>query len=200
VAGIKPSEEVPSDLQDELLPVQGAVHDGRGVDPQVAAETTRAAYLEHRGELHAFLVSATRDPELAADCLQESFARLLRVCRSGDAPLDTRAWLFRVGGNLAISAARRRQVMRRWAPWLLSHDVEQSPEGEFLRREDADAVHASLAQLRPDDRVALLMASHGCSGAEIAAALGRSELATRSVLCRARMRLRDAMERQESGR
>ena len=158
------------------------------------------AYEAHKSELFAFLVSATRDGELAADVLQESFVRLLREVETRAAPLDTRAWLFRVASNLAVSAARRRQTVQRWAPWLVGRESEASPEQEYLRREDADSVHAALARLRADDRVGLLMASHGCSIAEIAHALKRTELATRSLLCRSRIRLREQMERQEMNR
>ena len=68
------------------------------------------------------------------------------------------------------------------------------------RREDADAVHAALARLRPDDRIALLMSAHGCPIPEISHAVRRTELATRSLLCRARIRLRDIVERQEKNR
>ena len=39
-----------------------------------------------------------------------------------------------------------------------------------------------------------MLAAHGFSGREIAAALGRSELATRSLICRARIRLRERLE------
>jgi RNA polymerase sigma factor (sigma-70 family) len=158
------------------------------------------AYEEHRSELFAFLVSLTRDGELAADVLQESFMRLLREGETRAAPLDPRAWLFRVAGNLAVSGARRRETMRRWAPWLVARELEASPEQEYLRREDADRVHAALARLRPDDRAALLMAAHGCGTTEIAQALRRSDLATRSLLCRARVKLREQVERQETNR
>ena len=158
------------------------------------------AYSEHKGELFAFLVSVTRDGELAADVLQESFTRMLRETETRAAPLEPRAWLFRVAGNLAVSAARRRQTVRRWAPWLVAREAEASAEQEYLRREDADRVHSALAHLRSDDRAALLMAAHGCPTPEIAHALGRSELATRSLLCRARVKLRDQVERQEMNR
>jgi len=158
------------------------------------------AYETHKAELFAFLVSATRDGELAADVLQESFVRLLRETETRAAPLDARAWLFRVAGNQAMSAARRRQTVRRWAPWLVSRESEASPEQEYLRREDADRVHAALARLPSDDRVALLMAAHGCPTPEIAQAVRRSELATRTLLCRARVKLRDQIERQETNR
>jgi RNA polymerase sigma factor (sigma-70 family) len=158
------------------------------------------AYEEHKGELFAFLVSGTRDGELAADLLQESFARLLREHDTHGAPIDPRAWLFRVAGNLAVSAARRRLTVRRWTPWLVAREAGPSPEQEYLRREDADRVHAALAGLRADDRVGLLMAAHGCPTSEIAQALGRSELAIRSLLCRARIKLRERVERQETNR
>lgn len=162
-----------------------------------ATDVVRLAYQEHRAELYGFLVSATRDADLAADVLHEAYARLLKAVRSGTPPLDARAWLFRVAGNLAISAARRRRVVARWAPWLATRHDEASPEQEYLRQEDERRVHGALAMLRPDDRVALLMAAHGCSGTEIAAGLGRTELATRSLLSRARLRLRAELERKE---
>lgn len=158
------------------------------------------AYETHKGELLAFLISATRDGELAADLLQESFARLLREGSARGMPLEARAWLFRVAGNLAVSAARRRAVVRRWAPWLAPREDERSAEQEYLRREDADTVHAALAALRSDDRIALLLAAHGFSIPEVARAVGRTELATRSLLCRGRIRLRETVERQEKNR
>ena len=40
---------------------------------------------------------------------------------------------------------------------------------------------AALARLRPDARAALLLSSEGFTGAEIAAAIGRTELATRAL-------------------
>jgi DNA-directed RNA polymerase specialized sigma24 family protein len=44
------------------------------------------------------------------------------------------------------------------------------------------------------------MAAHGCPTPDIAHALGRSELATRTLLCRARVKLREQFERQEANR
>jgi len=43
-----------------------------------------------------------------------------------------------------------------------------------------------------DARAALLLSAHGYSGAEIALHIGRSELATRSLICRHRSRLRSS--------
>ena len=47
-----------------------------------------------------------------------------------------------------------------------------------------------------DDRTALLLSAQGFSGEEIAQAIGRSNGATRTMLCRARVRVRLELERQ----
>ena len=159
-----------------------------------AAELVLDSYRAHHRALYAFLVSAIRDPEAAADLLQESYLRLLREVRAGRVPADARAWLYRVAGNLAISRGRRRRSAERWLPWLVPHDTVSSPEADLMLREDQRHVAAQLANLPPDGRIALLMAAHGFNGAEIARALGRSDVATRSLLFRARTTLRERLE------
>ena len=57
-----------------------------------------------------------------------------------------------------------------------------------------------LADLDPVARTALLLAAEGFSGAEIAAAIGRSESATRTLLCRTRLRVRGRLESPEAAR
>ena len=51
--------------------------------------------------------------------------------------------------------------------------------------------------LSPVERTALILASRGFSGREVAATIGKSELATRSLMCRARSKLRTELEREE---
>jgi DNA-directed RNA polymerase specialized sigma24 family protein len=52
------------------------------------------------------------------------------------------------------------------------------------------AVLEGLATLPTDARAALLMAAQGFTGREIATVLGRSEVATRTMMFRARQKLR----------
>jgi RNA polymerase sigma factor (sigma-70 family) len=165
-----------------------------------AGDIVLDSYRAHGAALYAFLVQATRDPDAAADLLQEAYLRLLREVRAGRAPGDARAWLYRVAGNLAISRGRRRRSAERWLPWLVRHETVDSPEADLVFREDQRRVLAQLTDLPADGRVAVLMAAHGFSGPEIAAALGRSELAARSLLFRTRSALRDRLERTEMDR
>ena len=46
------------------------------------------------------------------------------------------------------------------------------------------------------EQTALLLAARGLPGREVAAAIGRSEASTRTLMCRARMRLREQLRAQ----
>lgn len=118
---------------------------------------------------------------------------MLTRCAATSPPTHLRAWLFRVGVNLAASRARHHGVARRRAPELVRREVVPSPEEQLIEREAARAITGRLAHLPNDVRAALLLSAHGFSGAEIARHIGRSELATRSLICRHRSRLRDSL-------
>lgn len=62
---------------------------------------------DHSEALYRFALSITRDPDRAADLVQDTFARALDRSAQyrGDAPL--RAWLRRILHNLAVDRARR---------------------------------------------------------------------------------------------
>ena len=152
------------------------------------------AYDAHHDELYAFLLDTTRDASTAEDLLQEAFLRLVRETRAGRLPEQARPWLYRVAANLAVSRGRRLVSARRWFDrfGIPEHRaaIAESPEGRLLRREAVDDLDAVLTDLDPQSRAALLLAAEGFSGREIAAAIGRSEAATRTLMCRARIRVR----------
>ena len=159
-----------------------------------------ALYEEHRGELLGFLVRMTRDRETAEDLLQETFIKLVTETRAGRLPDNPRAWLYQVGANAAISRSRRGALWTRILPRLLDRDEPDRPEGEALRSERDSELLTALATLKPDTRAALLMGAQGFSGSEIARAIGRSEAATRTLMCRARVALRLTLEAAEGPR
>lgn len=173
--------------------VTGATGGARG-EPVAAHAVSASAYLEHADALRGFLTSFTRDPAAAEDLLQETFVRLLTEVAAGRPPVHLRGWLYRVAVNLATSRARRQGVATRRAPELVVREVVRSPEDELLDREAAQALRGRLAHLSEPARVALLLAAHGFTGAEIGRRIGRSELATRSLICRNRERLRSTLD------
>lgn len=152
------------------------------------------AYDAHHDEVWAFLLDATRDGTVAEDLLQEVFLRLLREARADRMPQQVRPWLYRVAANLVVSRGRRLVSARRWLERFGAAEhraaVADSPEGRYLRHEAAEDLDRVLGCLGADARAALLLSAEGFSGREIAAAINRSEAATRTLLCRARVRVR----------
>ncbi len=153
-----------------------------------------SAYEAHHAEVFAFLARATGHGSVAADLLQETFLRLTKEANDGHAPLQVRRWLYRVATNLVMSGSRRHTTARRWISRegrkeherLTAPSLEAGvPDGE--RAADVERV---LAGLSVDARLALLLSGEGFAGEEIAEAMGRSAAATRTLLGRARARVR----------
>ncbi len=151
------------------------------------------AYDSNERDLFSFVLAVTRDEAAAEDIVQEAFLCLVREARAGRFPSNARAWLYRVAVNLARTRARRRLVADRWRSFFASRDTVRSPEEDFVRRERGAALHAALAALPTEARMAFLLATDGHSGEEVAAIIGRSEGATRTLLWRARRDLRRRM-------
>jgi len=171
----RPSEG-PSDV--ELPPTTDldatSVHARAGADAFVVS-----AYDRHHGEVYAFLVRATRDRSVAEDLLRETFRQLAQDIRDGRTPVDVRGWLYRVASSLVISSSRRTPTARR-----------QSSETAGAIREKAGEIELAMAGLSTDARLGLLLSGEGFAGDQIATAIGQSPAATRTLLARARARVR----------
>ncbi len=158
-----------------------------------------AAYDANERDLFSFVLAVTRDEAAAEDIAQEAFLRLVREANAGRYPANARAWLYRVAVNLARTRARRRFVADRWRAFFASKETVGSPEDDVLRRERRAELDAALAALPTEARMAFLLATDGHSGEEVAAILGRTEGATRTLLWRARRELRQRIGNGVSG-
>jgi RNA polymerase sigma factor (sigma-70 family) len=152
-----------------------------------------ASYDAHQRELFSFALRSTRDSEIAADLVQEAFTRLIVEIEAGRAPDNIRAWLYRVIANLIVSGGRRATVARRELGALVESGVDEGPESAYLEHERQSDLEMVLAELDADARTALLMAANGFKGMEIADAIGRSGNATRTMMCRSRVHLRQRL-------
>jgi RNA polymerase sigma factor (sigma-70 family) len=161
------------------------------------------AFGQHHAEIYNFLRRSTRDESVAEDLVQETFMRLNREVAAGRVPEHLRAWLYRVASNLVISRGRRSSTV---IAWINRHGraaamrYEDSPETGYLRNEQASALGDVLMLLSAEARAALLLSADGFSGEEIAAAIGRTHGATRTLLSRARVKVRLELERREQAR
>ena len=149
-----------------------------------------AAYEAHRAQLIRYMSGVTRDVSTAEDLVQDAFVRLTIETAAGRAPDDVGAWLHRVAHNLAMSRGRHLSVADRRQSDLARPDQPESPEHHALVAERDREVQDAVSDLQAVHRYALLMAAMGYGGIDIARSIGRTEAATRTMLCRARAKVR----------
>jgi RNA polymerase sigma-70 factor (ECF subfamily) len=184
---------MPDSMKPSPVDVEGVSTNSRG-----QAVVVTAAFEQYHAELYSYLRRSTRDDGAAEDLMQESFLRLFKEVEAGRTPDNVRAWLYRVASNLAISRGRRAGTVIDWMTRYgrSGGTTVDSPESDVLGRERTATLDAVLADLPADDRTALLLSAQGFSGEEIAQTIGRSNGATRTMLCRARVRVRQELERR----
>ena len=171
----------------------------------IADAVVIAAWTDHHAEIYGFLVRTTRDPGVAEDLLQEAFLRLTREVRANRTPDNVRALAVPRRGKPRsqpwtadhVGIPRHRPSLRH--PLRLTEPRTPRRSGTSSAKAERTLVDA-LDALRPAARAALLMSSEGFTGREIAAAIGRTETATRTMLCRARLQVRNRLSNPEPSR
>jgi RNA polymerase sigma-70 factor (ECF subfamily) len=154
-----------------------------------------------------YLFGMTRDRELAADLVQDTFVRALAAAPDLTGIAQPRAWLYRIATNVALNANRHRRHFE-WLPlsriepdmgreeaeaWSMLPAVELPQDHEDLAVSVAEreAIWSVLAELPPRWRaVLLLQTTAGFDVREIAALLQLSEANVRKCHFRAKERFR----------
>ncbi len=162
---------------------------------QAVRDPVGDAYRERADELRAYVALRFGGHVAAEDVVHDCFVRLAREAMAGRLPVQVRPWLYQVAHNIAVSELRRPD---RRQPEVEAADHAQrgsmpSAETEWEDAELSWELREALGSLPLAGRTTILMASGGYNGREIARAVGRSELATRALLCRTRRTLRQAL-------
>jgi RNA polymerase sigma factor (sigma-70 family) len=134
----------------------------------------------------------------AEDVLQDVFLRAYNALRTDGRDVALRAWLYRVAHNRCIDQLRR--------PAPAAEDIYDINRGvptdllaEAERREDLRRLIADVRGLPEQQRSALLMREmEGLSYNDLAAALGVTVPAVKSLLVRARVGLVEAIEARDT--
>jgi RNA polymerase sigma-70 factor (ECF subfamily) len=141
----------------------------------------------------------THNPDEAEDLVQEAFVRLGREIEGDRPPRSPGAWLNRVAVNLAISRARHQRIVDREGRRLQAPNAPLDPDRVAAIDEVGAVVAAGLAELSDDERLVVMLAAEGYRCPEIAVLIARTAGATRTLLCRARARLRRRLVAWELG-
>jgi RNA polymerase sigma-70 factor (ECF subfamily) len=142
-------------------------------------------YLATRHAVLRQVTAMALDRELAADCVQEAYARAWQRWSRVAGLHDPSAWVRTVAWRLAVSHFRRRAVASRF-----SRRVAGDPVAEPVAPEVSLDVAGALRALSPEHRrVLVLHEMVGLSVRELAAETGVAEGTVKSRLSRARARL-----------
>ena len=150
-------------------------------DPDAFGELFR----RHRDRMWALAVRTTRDPEMAADAVQEAFLSAFRRADSFRGEAEVTTWLHRIVVNSCLDRLRRVKPVANMPEADLStladpHDHHHSVEVRL-------DVHAALEQLPEGQRMALVLVDmHGLSTAEAAEVLDVAEGTIKSRCSRGR--------------
>lgn len=152
---------------------------------------TEQLFAAHRQGLVRYLTRAVGQPDTALDLTQDVFVRVAQAQRLPEGASAQKSWLFTIARNLAIDHHRRRSAR--------DFGREQASEIDSARAEtthDSAVVNQALASLDPIARDVFVMRElAGLSYTEIAEACGLSPDAVRSRIHRARLQLREHLQR-----
>jgi RNA polymerase sigma-70 factor (ECF subfamily) len=165
----------------------------------------------YQGRLITVLEHLVGNRDAAEDLAQEVFLRVYRSRKKYVPGSKFSTWLFTIANN-AASNARRSKARRRernvtpgtdetgaWGPAPLEHLAQAKsafmPARQADKAEMRDVVRLALDALNERQRLAVLLCKfEHLNYAEIAETMGMSPQAIKSLLSRARVNLREALE------
>jgi RNA polymerase sigma-70 factor (ECF subfamily) len=198
------AEPRPRDLEDAALVERAQAGDSLSFDELVRRYEGKVFHLSRR---------ILGDPDEAEDALQETFLSAYRGLPHFKRESKFSTWIFRIATNAALMRLRKRR------PDVISLDQPKAsdgegetipmdlkdwsatPEEELIDQETREAMEEAIAALPPDLRAIFLLRDvEGMSNEEAAESTGLSLAAAKSRLHRARLFLRDRLQRHFDGR
>ena len=200
-------------LMNETVGRDGAAGEDRSTAEEISLEALQAgdraafaALVEKYSErIYRLALKILGDAQDAEDVLQETFIKALRALPAFEGRSSLSTWLHRIAVNEALMLVRRRK------PEAISIDQEDEdgedaappveivdwcclPESELLSGESRRALDEAVQKLSPALRVVFVLRDlQGLSVRETADALNLSEVAVKTRLLRARLKLREEL-------
>ena len=182
------------------LPVTAAEMDAPEDWPRTleAAKAGDLAAFERLMRQHERLVLRTAlrilgNPDDAQDVAQEVFLRLYRNLKKVEAAGNLEGWLYRVAVNLCRDQRRRKGRTEELEDTVAAPG---DPQQELTAAERRRVLKMSLRMLPDKERAALVLRDlEGLSTTQVAEILGSSEATVRSQISKARVKVKDFVER-----
>jgi RNA polymerase sigma-70 factor, ECF subfamily len=153
-----------------------------------------AVYQQHSPGLYRYAYRLLGDPDLAEDCVADTFSRLLQAVKKGGGPGNNiQAYLYRTAHNWVTDHYRGGPPPVALEPDLPG-DPLSSPPVVVGKRLERARIRAALLKLTGEQRqVIVLRFLENWSHDEIGAAIGKTAEATRALQHRALIALRSLL-------
>ena len=168
--------------------------------------------LRYQGRVLSLLRHQLGNLDIAEDLTQEVFLRVYRARKSYHPNAKFSTWLFTIMNNVALNALRSRHRkpevqfspaasdVNDSAPMACAEDIIPAnsglvPSRQLDKLELRQMVQMAVAKLNDHQRMAVLLHKfEGMSYGEIAKSMKTTPQAVKSLLCRARMNLKDSLQ------
>ena len=155
-------------------------------DPHAFNELVR----RHRDRMWAVALRTVRDPEEAADALQDAFISAFRAASNFRAESQVTTWLHRIVVNACLDRIRRRQARPTVPLPEQGHQEPAVPRDSMAERETRLVIKEALDELPEDQRAPIVLVDvEGYSVSETAEMLGIAEGTVKSRCARGRSKL-----------
>lgn len=147
----------------------------------------------HSRELYVYLWRLLGDEAEAQDALQDTFLRAWKAYERLDGEANTRAWLYKIGGNWARTLLKKRARGDGYSRDFVARlvDGRPGPAEQVAERERLVELHAAVMELPHRQREAILMRKYQeLDYREIAAVLDCSEDSARANVYQGLKKLR----------
>ena len=151
-------------------------------------------------------MNITRNTEDAEDAMQDAFMKAYSHLNTFEEDSRFYTWLVRIAANEALMRLRKRRPNQfsldepiEGEDEAIPRDIQDwgpSPEQRYAQSEMREILNGAIDQLSPDFRIVFVLRDiEGLSTEETASSVGISEAAVKSRLLRARLRLRQKLDR-----
>jgi RNA polymerase sigma-70 factor, ECF subfamily len=155
-------------------------------------------YDQYSPRLYRYALRLLGDPDMAEECVAETFSRFLQALKRGGGPTSNlQAYLYRVAHNWIIDYYRNKPVQEQLHPELADDKLE-NPLVQVTEEIQRERVRVALFHLTPEQRqVIMLRFYEDWPHEDIAKMIGKTAQATRALQHRALEALRRMLVEQE---
>ena len=158
-------------------------------------------YRDYFSVVSGYILSLSRDPLTAEEITQETFFRAMKKIDAFRGDCSIRTWLCQIAKNIWYDEAKKRSrsaaLPEEPAALPEAGASGNPPEEAAVRAADARAAHRSLHGLKEPYKEVFLLRTYGeLSFSEIAELFEKTESWARVTYHRARMMIREEMERE----